>query len=261
MPNFRVNKLSIMPDHIRTLSRTLRTVACLLAAIGLAMVIRRTLVIAGVLSAGGPGGVVRGSAAGGISAPGGAGGVAAGSGGRAALDAGRAAFDSGFGQHPVMTMLHILAGAFFLIPGLLQFWPAMRKNHPLFLRRSEGLFFVAGYVTGFSALCLPFIIPPVGGLNESACTTLFSVFFLVCLTRTLQCRKDAVLHREWLIRVFAIGLAVATIRPIIGLFFAFSGLPPQVFFGTAFWIGFTLHAIAAEVWIHYTRMFPADGGG
>jgi len=28
---------------------------------------------------------------------------------------------------------------------------------------------------------------------------------------------------------------------------------PHEFFGTAFWIGFTLHLIAAEAWINYTR--------
>jgi hypothetical protein len=56
-----------------------------------------------------------------------------------------------------------------------------------------------------------------------------------------------------MIRAFAIGLAVATVRPIVGMFFAFSGLSPQEFFGFAFWIGFTLHLIAAEVWINYTR--------
>jgi hypothetical protein len=51
-------------------------------------------------------------------------------------------------------------------------------------------------------------------------------------------------------------LAVATMRPIVGVFFATSRLTrltPQEFFGTAFWLGFTLHLIAAEVWIHYTR--------
>ena len=42
---------------------------------------------------------------------------------------------------------------------------------------------------------------------------------------------------------FAIGLAVATIRPIVGIFFATSRLThltPRDFFGTAFWLGFTL---------------------
>lgn len=43
---------------------------------------------------------------------------------------------------------------------------------------------------------------------------------------------------------------------IIGLFFAasrFSGLTPYEFFGTAFWLGFVLQLIAAEVWIQWTR--------
>jgi hypothetical protein len=51
------------------------------------------------------------------------------------------------------------------------------------------------------------------------------------------------------------GLAVAAIRPIIGEFFATSpltGLTPREFFGIAFWIGFVLHLIAAEAWIHTT---------
>ena len=41
-----------------------------------------------------------------------------------------------------------------------------------------------------------------------------------------------------------------------GIFFATSRLThlsPQEFFGTAFWLGFTLHLIAAEAWVRYTR--------
>jgi hypothetical protein len=59
-----------------------------------------------------------------------------------------------------------------------------------------------------------------------------------------------------MIRAFAVGLAVATIRPIIGMFFAtsrISGLTPHEFFGTAFWIGFTVQLMAAEAWIHATQ--------
>jgi hypothetical protein len=59
-----------------------------------------------------------------------------------------------------------------------------------------------------------------------------------------------------MIRAFSIALAVATIRPVVAVFFAtsrLSGLTPYEFFGTAFWIGFVLHLIAAEVWIERTR--------
>ena len=69
-------------------------------------------------------------------------------------------------------------------------------------------------------------------------------------------RRQA-LHREWMIRAFAVGLAVATIRPIIGIFFAtnrISGMAPHEFFGIAFWIEFTLHLIVAEAWIHATEV-------
>lgn len=68
-------------------------------------------------------------------------------------------------------------------------------------------------------------------------------------------RHEIDMHREWMIRAFTVGLAVATIRAIIGMFFAtsqFSGLTPYQFFGTAFWIGFVLHLMPPEIWIHRT---------
>ena len=56
-----------------------------------------------------------------------------------------------------------------------------------------------------------------------------------------------------MIRAFGVALGVATTRPIIGAFFAASRLSPHEFFGTAFWLGFTITLIAAEVWIHYVE--------
>ena len=78
----------------------------------------------------------------------------------------------------------------------------------------------------------------------------------VSLERTRVLRREIAQHREWMIRAFAIGLAVATIRPIIGLFFAtsrLSGLTPDAFFGIAFWIGFVLPFLAAESSIRWSR--------
>jgi hypothetical protein len=133
------------------------------------------------------------------------------------------------------------------------------------------VFIVCAYIVGLSALSMPFIMKPIGGVNEAAGSILFSIFFLVALSRWVFYlerisgvvsagmseasvrEQNEMLAREWRIRAFAIGLAIATVRPIMVLFFAFSGLPPSVFFGTAFWIGFTLHLIAAETWINYTR--------
>jgi hypothetical protein len=116
-------------------------------------------------------------------------------------------------------------------------------------------FVVCGLVIGLSALVMSFGMPAIGGVNQAAATTWFAAFFLFALGKAFWHirRREVVLHREWMIRAFAIGLAVAAIRPIIGVFFATSpltGLTPREFFGIAFWIGFVLHLIAAEVWIH-----------
>jgi len=71
-------------------------------------------------------------------------------------------------------------------------------------------------------------------------------------------KKEFAKHREWMIRGYAVGLAVATIRPIMAMFFAVAVISgetpqPQNFFGTAFWIGFVAQSILAEIWIRWTR--------
>ena len=100
-------------------------------------------------------------------------------------------------------------------------------------------FVICGTIVGVSALVMSFGMPAIGGVTQAAATTLLGAFFLFALSRA-----------------FSIGLAVVTIRPIIGLFFAtsrFSGLTLREFFGVAFWIGFTLHLITAGAWIHPTK--------
>jgi len=166
---------------------------------------------------------------------------------------GASGFDKEFSLHPVITFLHILPGALFMMLAPLQFLPSVRR-HTLFHRRNGLVVIVCGYIIGASALVMPFIVRPIGGLNEAAATSFFAVYFLIALT--MACRailqRNINGHRRWMIRMFAIGMAVGTIRPIIVLFFVFSGLPPQVFFGTAFWLGFSFHLILAEWWISYT---------
>jgi Predicted membrane protein (DUF2306) len=166
-----------------------------------------------------------------------------------------AALDDLFAHHPILTLVHIVPGLLFMMLGPFQFsssrplppmapleWP-----HFCYLRCGDRIFgtgdelWHAGYRGG----------------NQASATTRFATFFLFALCKAFRHirRREVALHREWMIRAFAVGLAVATIRPIIGMFFAtsrFSGLRPYEFFGIGFWIGFVLHLIAAEAWIHAT---------
>lgn len=98
----------------------------------------------------------------------------------------------------------------------------------------------------------------ISGVSETAATTFFGILFLFSLVRAfvLIRQKKIEQHREWMIRAFAIGMAVTTTRPIVGIFLAtsrFTGLTAHDFFGAALWIGFTLHLIIAEAWINRTR--------
>src|SRR5580704_3555332 len=165
--------------------------------------------------------------------------------------------DDLFAHHPILTLVHIVPGTLFMILGPLQFSSTIRTRHLGWHRWSGRVFVICGLVIGISALVMSFRMPAIGGVNQAAATTLFGSFFLfaVCKAFWHIRRREIVLHREWMIRAFSIGLAVATIRPIVGIFFATSpltDLTPREFFGIAFWIGFVLHLIAAEAWIRTT---------
>jgi uncharacterized membrane protein len=167
------------------------------------------------------------------------------------------ALDDLFAHYPILTLVHIVPGLLFMLLGPLQFSSTIRARHLRWHRINGRIFIICGVVIGISALVMSLGMPAIGGFNQAAATTLFATFFLFALCKAFWYirRREVTQHREWMIRAFSVGLAVATIRPIIGMFFAtsrFSGLTPHEFFGIAFWIGFVLHLIAAEAWIHAT---------
>jgi uncharacterized membrane protein len=165
--------------------------------------------------------------------------------------------DAAFARYAPLTMLHILPGLIFIVLGPLQFVKTLRTRSPRLHRRVGRVVLASGLVTGVTALAMTMQMA-IGGATERAATALFGVLFRFALARAFACirRRQVVLHREWMIRAFSLGLAVATVRPIVGAFFAtrnLTGLTPPEFFGIAFWLGFTMHLIAAEAWINHTR--------
>ena len=167
--------------------------------------------------------------------------------------------DSHFAGKRSLVLAHILPAMLFMVLGPLQFMRGLRSAYPQVHRWSGRIFLMASAVVGVTGLTLAFG-KTIGGVDEKAAIILFGSFFLIALAIAPRhaLRREFAQHREWMIRGYAIGLAVATIRPIMGTFFAFAILhghkpEPREFFGTAFWIGFTVQMIAAEVWINYTR--------
>lgn len=170
-----------------------------------------------------------------------------------------AALDAHFADHRALTLAHILPAMLFMLLGPLQFIKGLRAKHPALHRWSGRIFLISAAVIGVTGLTMA-VRPTIGGLDEKSAIILFGSFFLIALAKALwhAMRREFAQHREWMIRGFGVGLAIAAIRPIMGAFFAAAVIQrhtpqPQHFFGTAFWIGFVLEALAAELWIRYTR--------
>jgi uncharacterized membrane protein len=173
------------------------------------------------------------------------------------LQSTRAGLDEGFAGHQWLTLAHILPGLLFVVLGPLQFMAGLRRRRPELHRWTGRVVLVAALVIGVTAL----IMTPqmaIGGALETAATIVFGVLFLFSLAKgfaAIRARRIAE-HRRWMIRAYAIGLGVATVRPIMGVFFATSRLThltPHDFFGIAFWLGWLLSLGVAEWWIRVTQ--------
>lgn len=164
------------------------------------------------------------------------------------------AFDVRYVQHPRSALLHIIPGLVFLALAPLQFVTRIRQRHIRFHRRLGWLLVPASAVSGVLALLINFSFPAFGGISTQAATVFFGVIFLFSLVTAVRHvrRKEIPQHREWMIRVFALAMGVATIRLFIALFTVF-GYGFEEAFGTAFWLGFSVNLLVAEIWINTTR--------
>jgi uncharacterized membrane protein len=170
-------------------------------------------------------------------------------------------FNPRFAEFPVLTRLHVVLGGLYLTLAPLQFLSGSRRR-ALGYHRWMGRILVAfGAVVGATATFIVIVIPG-GGWPEPIAVGGFAVFFLVALgIGAYHIRAGRVaLHREWMIRAFAIGLGIATQR----IFFV---IPRIVLIGHraptrdeiemlmlgAFVVAFVVHAAVAEAWIRSGR--------
>jgi uncharacterized membrane protein len=169
------------------------------------------------------------------------------------------AYDTRFVRHPWLTYLHIAPGVLYMVGATLQLAYWFRSRHYTVHRRMGRILLTAGLLTGVTAVVIGLWFP-FGGLVEASAVVLFSIWFLVCLILAFRAIRadDMVHHRRWMIRAFAIGVAVGTIRIWLALFL-FTGLldfPSAI--GPAFWISLSLHALVAELWLR-ARPLPPEG--
>src|SRR5713226_1372410 len=164
-------------------------------------------------------------------------------------------FNRWFANHPILTLVHIVPGGLFLILGPFQFSSRIRSRHLRFHRWSGRVVALAALPVGLSGLLLGAVFPFGGPLASSAIFVAGALFLVAVVRAFIAIRhRDVARHREWMIRMFSIGLGISTVR-IVGLvlFPIIRTRPLELRIGLSFWIGFALTFAVAEFWVRHTR--------
>ena len=166
-------------------------------------------------------------------------------------------FDGRFAAHPFATVLHVLPGGLFLLLAPLQFSPRVRSRFIQFHRWSGRLLVLAAITAASTGLFFGLFIP-FAGPGESVPIALFGGLLLYALLKAVVAirGRQVARHREWMIRAFALALAISTVRivgAVLDLTVTPAGFGPRPMFVVAIWTGWVTTLGAAEIWIRYTR--------
>jgi uncharacterized membrane protein len=124
-------------------------------------------------------------------------------------------YNPGFLEYPAIVAVHVVLGGVYLALAPFQFVKRIRSRHPGYHRWVGRMLVSIGLVVGATALFMGLVIP-FSGWGERVIIGLFGGLFLLALGKGfVHIRAGQVaLHREWMIRAFAIGLSIATMRLI-----------------------------------------------
>lgn len=162
-------------------------------------------------------------------------------------------YDRRYVQHPWLAYVHIVPGIVYLLGAPVQLAHRIRSHHYTFHRRFGRVLLTTGLISGAFAIAIGYVMP-FAGTSEAIASYVFGSWFLACLLLGFRAirRDDVVNHRRWMIRAFAMGVGVGTIRIWLGLFEATGLFEFQDGFDVAFWLAFLIHAAVGELWIRNT---------
>lgn len=155
---------------------------------------------------------------------------------------------------PLTILFHTVLGLIFFVIGPLQFIARIRNSYLPVHRWLGRLFVFSSLVIAASSLYLVFK-QPLGGLNETVAILFFSLILVFSLAKAIYHikRKEVAKHREWMIRVFSLGLGISTTRLVVTALLIISKGTFADVLGTAFWLGLGINLLIAEIWINTSR--------
>lgn len=154
-----------------------------------------------------------------------------------------------FAQHRLGIYTHIFASLVTLLVGPFQFLEGFRRQWP-WVHRMFGWWYTAGVgVGGLAGLYMATIA--FGGWTARTGFFALGVCWLATLVVALRAilRRDFVLHRQWMIRNFALTLAAVTLRLQLLVSFLVLKVDFEVSYPIISWVCWVPNLLIAEVWI------------
>lgn len=152
-------------------------------------------------------------------------------------------------EHPLAEAAHRLGGAAFLALGLLQFSARLRRARPTLHRWAGRAFVLLAFVAAGSGAVMVVRYPYHPG--ERAPALLFGGLMAASAAWALRAirRGDVATHRAWMVRAFAAGLGIGTIRLLAVVLMQLSPWTAHQVIAPAFWAGWLVTVGAAEWWL------------
>ncbi|HAS43105.1 MAG TPA: hypothetical protein DCS93_21675 [Microscillaceae bacterium] len=160
-----------------------------------------------------------------------------------------------FAKHPITTLMHVVPGLLFMVLGPIQFMPKVRRKFPRIHRLSGYVFALSCVPIGISAIVITNWFP-TGGIGEQISMTLFALAFLYYAYRGVYHirQRQVIQHRACMLRVFAIGLAVAVFRVVMAVTYLGFGIGGLQYLDFKLTASFVVTWLVAEWWIKRTKI-------
>lgn len=173
------------------------------------------------------------------------------------------ALRDGFAPHYSILVLHIVSGTVAIATLCLQMWPWLRKRYPAVHRVSGRLYVFAGVIP--TTLLIFALLGLASARNASTLgAVLLSTLWLTTTVLGYHTGRQRryVEHRRWMVRSFALGIAILWTRPAFDVAFTVPALAKeldlvQTVVGWAPWL---LNLAIAELWLYWTARKPVAAG-
>ena len=168
-----------------------------------------------------------------------------------------ALLDGKFATNRLLTLWHVVPGGIFLLFAPLQFSTRIRSRNVRVHRWSGRILLLTVVASVLPALYFG-IVMPYGGPGEAVFIAAWGGLLIVAVGQGfLAIRRGQVArHREWMIRMFALALAISIVRLVgipLDIALTPAGIRPPTVFALSVWTAGIIALSVAELWIRYTR--------